>query len=240
MPLHPTVLNITLRLLCTILAGCAIGFNRSEHGRAAGVRTTLLVCLAASLSMILANRLIDTTGKVGNSFVQLDMMRLPLGVLSGIGFIGAGTIVRRNDLVNGVTTAATMWFMTMLGLCFGAGELALGLSGLGIALLILWLVKRLEQGIAREHRATLTVWLEGGHPNSPENELRDRLKEAEYGVESCATTLEADGHHRCLKLMLCRRTTEMDSHPPALLRAFVQRPDVTRIQWEPTGLPMSD
>ena len=115
--------HVALRLILTVAAGFVIGFNRGEHGRPAGMRTTLLVCLAASLSMIQANLLMNSVGKAHDSFVILDLMRLPLGILSGMGFIGAGAILRKDSLVLGVTTAATLWFTTMMGLCFGGGQL---------------------------------------------------------------------------------------------------------------------
>lgn len=114
--------HVALRLALTVAAGFIIGFNRSEHGRPAGMRTTLLVCLAASLSMIQANLLMNSVGKAHDSFVVLDLMRLPLRILSGMGFIGAGTILRKENLVLGVTTAATLWFTTLMGLCFGGGR----------------------------------------------------------------------------------------------------------------------
>lgn len=118
----PTTLGwneIALRLTLTVIAGGLIGLNRGEHGRPAGLRTTLLVCLAASVAMIQTNLLIRTLGKTPDSFVVMDVMRLPLGILSGMGFIGAGAIVRRDNMVLGVTTAATLWFVTVIGLCFG-------------------------------------------------------------------------------------------------------------------------
>jgi putative Mg2+ transporter-C (MgtC) family protein len=87
--------------------------------------------------MIQVNLLLPSAGKPSDSFVMLDLMRLPLGVLSGMGFIGARAIVRRNDLVQGVTTAATLWYVTMMGLCFGGGQLGLGLAALGLALVFL-------------------------------------------------------------------------------------------------------
>ena len=121
-------LEVLLRLAVTVAAGSAIGLNRGERGKPAGLRTTVLVCLAASVAMVLANLLLGTRGKPSDSYVQLDMMRLPLGILTGMGFIGGGTILRRPDLVTGVTTAATLWLATVIGLCFGAGEIGLGLS----------------------------------------------------------------------------------------------------------------
>src|ERR1700678_3419655 len=126
MPVTIAWSDVALRLVLTVVAGTLIGINRGEHGRPAGMRTTLLVCLAASLSMIQANLLMNSVGKTHDSFVVLDLMRWPLGILSGMGFIGAGAILRKDNLVLGVTTAATLWFTTMMGLCFGGGQLGLG------------------------------------------------------------------------------------------------------------------
>ncbi len=93
-----------------------------------GLRTTLLVALAASVAMIQMDLLFFTDGKSSNSFAVMDLMRLPFGILTGVGFIGAGAIVRRDDMVLGVTTAATMWFATVVGLCMGGGQIILGIG----------------------------------------------------------------------------------------------------------------
>jgi putative Mg2+ transporter-C (MgtC) family protein len=99
MPLTLGWREIALRLALSLIAGVLIGLDRGERGRPAGLRTTLLVCLAASVAMIQANLLLGTSGKPANSFVTLDLMRLPLGILTGMGFIGGG---RSCD--------ATVWF----------------------------------------------------------------------------------------------------------------------------------
>ena len=138
MPFTLTWTDIALRLVCTLIAGILVGIDRGERGKAAGIRTNVLVCLAASLSMILANGMLGTTGKNASSFSVLDLMRLPLGILSGMGFIGAGAILRKGDMVLGVTTAATLWMVTMLGLCFGAGKILLGAVALLLMLFTLW------------------------------------------------------------------------------------------------------
>ena len=107
MPLHPTWTDIAIRLALTVLASAIIGFDRGARGHAAGLRTTILAGLAASLSMIQANLLLSLDGKGSGSFAVMDLMRLPLGILTGVGFIGGGTILKKGDLVTGVTTAAT-------------------------------------------------------------------------------------------------------------------------------------
>jgi hypothetical protein len=83
-----------------------------EHGRAAGLRTSILVTMAACVAMLQVNLLLPLAGRPSDSFIMNDLMRLPLGILSGMGFIGAGAIVRRENFVVGVTTAATLWFLT--------------------------------------------------------------------------------------------------------------------------------
>jgi putative Mg2+ transporter-C (MgtC) family protein len=119
MPEAVTWAQVMLRLVLTIIVGFALGYNRSEHGKAAGMRTTVLVCLAASVAMIQVNVLLSMVGRAPNSFVMNDLMRLPLGSLTGMGFIGGGAILRRGDLITGVTTAATLWLATVIEVVSG-------------------------------------------------------------------------------------------------------------------------
>src|SRR5689334_8411964 len=144
----PTTLDwveIARRLAFTVAAGAVIGINRGERGRPAGLRTILLVAVAASVAMIEANLLLAARIRTGEALAQFDVMRLPLGVLSGIGFIGAGAILRRSHLLIGVTTAATLWFVTIMGLCFGAGQAGLGLPAFAIAAIVLWCLPWFER-----------------------------------------------------------------------------------------------
>ena len=122
MPLHPTWEDICLRLLLTVIAGAMLGFDREARGHAAGLRTTILVALAASVAMIQTNILLPLEGKDQGSFAVMDMMRLPLGILTGVGFLGGGAILKRGGSISGVTTAATLWIATVIGLSFGGGD----------------------------------------------------------------------------------------------------------------------
>lgn len=159
MPLVPSWGDIALRLFLTVVACGAIGLDRGVRGHAAGLRTTILVGLAASVAMIQANILLPMSGKTPESFAVMDLMRLPLGILTGVGFIGAGTILRRGDLVTGVTTAATLWMITVIGLCFGGGQLGLGIAATLISALTLTILRWLDMRMPRKQRGILVVEL---------------------------------------------------------------------------------
>jgi putative Mg2+ transporter-C (MgtC) family protein len=157
MPLYPVWSDIALRLALTMLAGAIIGLDRGVRGHAAGFRTTILVGLAASVAMIQANLLLPLGGKTSESFSVMDLMRLPLGILTGVGFIGGGTILKKGDLVTGVTTAATLWLMTVIGLCLGGGQVILGVIATALAVFTLQALKTVDRMILREHRARLVL-----------------------------------------------------------------------------------
>lgn len=145
--------DILARVALSLVAGALVGFDRSEAGKTAGLRTAMLVCAAACLAMLQVNALLGQSGKTPQSFAQLDLMRLPLGILTGMGFIGGGAILHRDGLVTGVTTAATLWFVTVIGLCIGGGQLQLGALGLAVGLVVIWPLRRRATAAAHAHRA---------------------------------------------------------------------------------------
>jgi len=233
MPLEITWQDIVFRLLCTVGAGVIIGINREEHGRTAGLRTTILLCLAAALSMILANLMLDMTGKTQGSFIQLDLMRLPLGVLSGMGFIGAGAILRRDNLILGVTTAATLWFVTLVGLCFGAGHLILGSSATAIGFLVLTCLKWLEKRMKLERHATLTI--EVGDEKATEDEITAPFLQAGFQINFSKITYDQSGR-------ICQISSEVkwrgplgDSRPPPFVKDLMARHRFSRMDWQILG-----
>lgn len=218
MPLYPTWGDIGLRLLLTLVAGAVIGLNRGVRGHAAGLRTTILVGLVASVAMIQANILLSVGGKTGGSFGVMDLMRLPLGILTGVGFIGAGTILRRGDMITGVTTAATLWVTTVIGLCFGGGQLALGVCATGLTVLTLWALVLLDIRIPRDHRAMLCLKVESARFAT------DRLSEliAPFG---CRATLRkqnvcSESGEVCLCFEISWRQAEATGPPRELIEVL--------------------
>ncbi|MGF6642912.1 MgtC/SapB family protein [Paraburkholderia sp. GAS82] len=157
MPFIPVWQDLAIRLAVALLAGALLGLNRGESGKAAGLRTTMLVCLTACLAMLQMNVLLSQAGKPEGSFAVLDLMRLPLGILSGVGFIGAGAILRKDGLVTGLTTAATLWFVTVVGLCAGGGQIALAVIGIVLGMFVLSALAKIEHRLPRNLRASLTI-----------------------------------------------------------------------------------
>ncbi|HTW38524.1 MAG TPA: MgtC/SapB family protein [Steroidobacteraceae bacterium] len=230
MSLELTWSDVALRLALTVLAGIAIGYDRSEHGKAAGLRTVVLVCLAASVAMIQVNALLPMMGRGPTSFVMNDLMRLPLGILTGVGFIGGGAILRRDNFLVGVTTAATLWIVTVIGLCLGGGQIALGLTATALVLLALWGLRWFEDRMRREHHARLSVELDASGP--AESEIRRRLEHAGLAVIGMRCALERTGTQREFQFEVSQMRRFSASQAPPLLGELALEPGVIRVQWD--------
>ena len=108
--------ELLLRLVLAGILGGAVGFERERHNRPAGLRTHILVCLGSALVMI-----VSVEGFSGALGPRGDQARLAAQVVSGIGFLGAGTIMRQGSSVRGLTTAASLWVVAAVGLATGIG-----------------------------------------------------------------------------------------------------------------------
>ncbi len=110
------VVSVIVRILLAVIAGGVIGNERGRHGRAAGFRTHILVCLGGAMTSLCSLFVATATGMSG------DIFRISASVVSGIGFLGAGIIlVKNNNTVAGLTTAAGMWVTATIGVAFGYG-----------------------------------------------------------------------------------------------------------------------
>lgn len=229
MPLHIGWAEVASRLALTIIAGLLIGYNRTEHGKAAGLRTTLFVCLAASLAMIQMNLLLSMAGRPPDSFVSNDLMRLPLGILTGVGFIGGGVILRRDSIISGVTTAATLWYVTVIGLCLGGGQIALGVAATAIGVGALWGLEWFELRLRREHHAILSLVLEGG--GHTEDAIRRRLENAGLRIVGTRMAASNSGARREITFDLREYRLPNETRPPTVCEALARDEGVTRLEW---------
>ncbi len=118
-------LDIALRLVVSLFIGGLIGLERSYHGRPAGFRTHALVCLSTSLLMLVTVYETRWFPSVAQGRISLDPTRMAQGIMTGIGFLGAGTIMKEGLSVRGLTTAAGLWVIAAIGLSVGMGDFAL-------------------------------------------------------------------------------------------------------------------
>jgi len=230
MPLTLTWHEITLRLVLSVVAGGLIGLDRGEHGRPAGLRTTLLVCLAAAVAMVQTNLLLGTIGKTPDSFVTLDLMRLPLGILTGMGFIGGGAILRRDNLVLGVTTAATLWFVTVIGLCFGGGQISLGIAAFVLGMLVLSGLRWFDYRMKQEQHGTLILTTERDDP--PEEEIQATVRAAGYKISISSVAYGSKTEQRQLEFNVRWRGVPQSPDAPPFLRQLAKDQRVSAAQWK--------
>jgi putative Mg2+ transporter-C (MgtC) family protein len=224
---------IALRLLLTVIAGGLLGIERSRTGHAAGLRTTLLVTLAASVAMIQMNLLMESNGKPPSSFAVMDLMRLPLGILTGVGFIGAGAIVRKNELVVGLTTAATLWFATVVGLCLGGGQLVLGSVATVLGFLVLWWLRWIENRVERYQMGELKIVI--AEKRLSASDLRDRLERARFHVNSISVVHRAREHADTLDCQLRWPAPGGNADVPRIVAELEELPGVVELEWRGVG-----
>jgi len=163
--------EMALHLVVALGAGAIIGLERSYHGRPAGFRTHALVCLASSLLMILTvyhQRWFDASSL---ERVAIDPTRMAQGIMTGIGFLGAGVIMREGLTVRGLTTAASIWITAAIGIMIGVGFYFPAGIATALTLIVLSVFRWIERRMPIEFYANLTVAFLR-HEALPEAELR--------------------------------------------------------------------
>ncbi len=132
-----------IRLLVAMILGGVVGLERQARGRPAGLRTNILVCLGSATMIIAFQKLFLECNLGAESIMRFDPARAAAGVITGIGFLGAGTIVKSNDFVRGLTTAASIWVVSALGVTIGLGEYAIAITLTILILVSLYALHRL-------------------------------------------------------------------------------------------------
>ena len=138
--------QIVIRLLLALFLSGLIGFEREVHGRAAGLRTHILVCMGATLIMLTSMHIFD----VYQGKTMLDPARMAAQVVSGIGFLGAGTIIRFRASIRGLTTAASLWATAGVGIAIGSGFYIGACATTALLLIALMFLPRLEGSLVRK------------------------------------------------------------------------------------------
>jgi putative Mg2+ transporter-C (MgtC) family protein len=137
-------LSAGLRLVAAITAGAVLGWDRERLDKPAGLRTHMMVSLGSALLMVISMRYSDVTDTSVEA-LRIDPTRVIAGIVGGIGFLGAGTILKGKNSVIGVTTAASIWVASAVGIACGMGYHDIALISVALAVIVLVALGRIER-----------------------------------------------------------------------------------------------
>ncbi|MCD6193681.1 MAG: hypothetical protein DRI99_07155 [Candidatus Aminicenantes bacterium] len=185
------VLEIALKLLLAVGLGGLIGLERESSHKPAGFRTNILICLGATMMMILSTLLLGQENARTS-----DLTRIAAGVITGIGFIGAGTIIHARGMVIGLTTAATIWVVSGLGLVIGAGYYLVALIYAGVVILTLIIFRQFEEHYLKKNRFTYLL------KTKPLPQILSKLRQVAFheGIRFSEIALKKEGQLQIIKL----------------------------------------
>ena len=213
-----------LRLLVAMFLGGLIGLERQVRGRPAGLRTNILVCLG-SAAVIVAFQKLSVEFTVGaESAIRLDPARAAAGVITGIGFLGAGTIIKSSDFVRGLTTAASIWVVSAVGVTVGLGEYTIATALTLLVLLALYALHNLPIQVDRYYSLQLE-WQ--GDPDLL-RDVAELLLEEDVVIKHREITRHP-GTGECLAT-LALRVRHAGPDPTALER-LLSDPRFVRVTW---------
>jgi putative Mg2+ transporter-C (MgtC) family protein len=150
--------EILFRLFLAAVLGAVVGLEREVHGRPAGIRTYLLLCMGSALIMVVSELLFFKYEAKGlTDILRADPGRIAAQAITGIGFLGAGVILRYKDTIRGLTTAAAIWVACAVGLAIGAGFYLFGSAVTGLTLVSLVGLKALERRLKKDWYKEMTV-----------------------------------------------------------------------------------
>ena len=224
-------LELVTHLLVATLAGGLIGLERSYHGRPAGFRTHTLVCVASSLLMLVtiySGRWFPA-GTLEN--VQIDPTRMAQGIMTGIGFLGAGVILREGFSVRGLTTAASIWVTAAIGILAGIGFYFPVAVATALVLGVLTVFRWIEAWMPSQFYAHFQVRF----PRDmvmPEPELRALISRLDFSIANLSYRLEDSGRYFEYRMVI---RAKHEAQAARLARALEETHSVVEFRIAPTG-----
>jgi len=223
--------DIALHVLGSMVLGGLIGLERSYHGRPAGFRTHALVCMASALLMLLTTYQSHWLTSVPEEAIRTDPARMAQGIMTGIGFLGAGVIIKEGLSVRGLTTAASIWITSAIGILFGVGfhfPAILGTAGTLVVLSVFRYIERiLPSEVYCHHMLRFPrqqAW--------DEATLRAMMKSHGFSVANISQRLNRESDWIEYRMVLKSRDRKGTD---ALARHLQQMPEVIEFRITPTG-----
>jgi len=198
--------EVFVRMGLAILLGGLIGLEREQRSRPAGLRTLIIVCLGATIIMIVSTKLpTQFFSGPGEAVVRVDPGRIAAGIVTGIGFLGAGVVLKLGDIVRGVTTAACIWFVAAIGIAIGEGHYALAILGTLAVLVVLWLLHYVEIFFRSNVYPTVTVKVRSEHADEAIDRAKKIFKEFKGSVKDLKACVEVGSDETLLCFSLKMR-----------------------------------
>jgi putative Mg2+ transporter-C (MgtC) family protein len=224
-------LDIAVRLVASLVVGGLIGLERSYHGRPAGFRTHSLVCLSTSLLMLVTVYETRWFSSVVPGRISLDPTRIAQGIMTGIGFLGAGTIIKDGLSVRGLTTAASIWITAAIGILIGIGFYCPALIATILTLGTLSVFRWIENQIPAQFYAQFVIRF-ARNEAMPEAEMRRMLED--YGFTIANLNYRLDVESDSFEYQMVIRTNREDN-ASRLAQALNSVVSVKEYRVSPTG-----
>lgn len=222
---HDWQLESLVRIFLGTLLGGAIGYERDLHGRPAGLRTHAIVALASATFMVVSTQFIYFQHYHEGQLVGVDGSRIAASVVSGIGFLGAGAILRTGLTIKGLTTAAGLWLVSAIGMAAGGGMYLVSIFVTVIGLSALTLLRRFEDRAGPVSHQRITVMVDEG---KVQEQIAAALRAAGATLSHDEYERDAEGH---LRLTFDTRMTG-PSRLLELARAIEEVPGVRHLKIE--------
>ena len=229
--MHHDYLVILEHLTIALAAGGLIGFERSYHGRPAGFRTHTLVCLASSALMLITMYQSHWYPEEFSGRVALDPTRMAQGIMTGIGFLGAGVIFKEGLTVRGLTTAASIWITAAIGILAGIGFYFPLLVTTVLTLLTLSLFRWIENAVPGQYYAHLEVRFSRDKA-MPEDNFRQFIKEQGFSIANLSYRYSANAAF--IEYRMVVRTSRTDD-VKRLAEALSRMESVVEFRMFPAG-----
>jgi putative Mg2+ transporter-C (MgtC) family protein len=223
--------TITVHLLGAVFAGGIIGLERSFHGRPAGFRTHTLVCLASSLLMLVTLFQWKWSPGVPLDTIRIDPTRTAQGIMTGIGFLGAGVIFKEGFSVRGLTTAASIWVTAAIGILIGIGFYFPAILATALTLGILSIFRKIEARMPSQSYAHHYIRFDRNDVLS-EEKVRKIMTDHGFNIANMSYRITDDGLHFEYRMIL--RSPDV-RHISALSTYLLNLKQVKTFQLAPTG-----
>lgn len=221
-------LSVFVKLLLSALAGGLIGYEREKHGRPAGLRTHFLVAVGACLMMVVSEAFFLKYGGLGEgSNVRVDPARTAAQIVTGIGFLGAGVILKEGLTIRGLTTAASLWLVAGLGMSFGIGLFLPGTMATALALFSLVILKKMEPVMRKDRYLYLEVVARDREGFF--QELEGVFHARKLSISDLESTLDMEKGEVCYHFVVTRQQERIGRD---LVQAISTLKDVKRISFK--------